>query len=192
MARLSAPPPKLTKELTKRIREKTKSIRSIGDAPSSPLDWIAALAGVRRQTIKKWCKRAYTIRGQRWTGGIADQWIRFIDAVDDLTAVSADSTVKSIEAFARNAEHNKAFDAWIYLDKRALKIDEELAACDVDPEEGESSVAHMPQDQLDALTDAERDQMDKDLITLLEISQRMDALHAATLDRVNEPSVAGA
>lgn len=180
MAHLDHPPPKLTKELTRAINDRLQ-----GEAPSAPLDWVAARAGVRRATVKRWCKRAYRIRNQGYTGNIARKWIGFIDAVDALCSYSADATVRGISEIADAEDNKKRLDALVYLDKRRLRDEDALDLLDAEPVE-ETSVAHIPQEYFDALTDEERDAQEKDIALLSEVHARISARWDAAATRVNE------
>ena len=78
-----------------------------------------------------------------WSGFFQSQTLTdFADGLDALIAISADKTVESIKDIAEDIDSKKLLDAWRYLDRRALKVQDALDAADVEPD-GETAVAHI-------------------------------------------------
>jgi hypothetical protein len=154
MAIISHPPHRLTPELCEAIEDNTRDVIDTGDGPSSPIDWVARYAGVKKLTIRRWMREGVSVRQRGLTGPIARKWIRFADAVDALVAACANSVCDTIAEIARDAGDKKRLDALLALQKRIDRHEAELDAVDLDIGKNES-VAHIPRDVLDALTDEE-------------------------------------
>lgn len=151
MARIAHPPPKLTPELTAAIHDRAIDAKQ-GNGPSSPLDWCAARAGVKKLTVKRWMREAVAVRRMDLRGPIAERWIAFADAVDALVSNCANSVCESIGEIASDADNKKRLDALLALQKRLDRQESDLDAVDLDVDANQS-VAHVPQEILDRLSD---------------------------------------
>jgi hypothetical protein len=151
MSRIERPPPKLTPDLTRAIEDRVTDARQ-GSGPVSPLDWVASRAGVKKQTLKRWMRRAVGIRSAGITGPIAGKWIRFADAVDALVSECANSVCESIGEIAADTENKKRLDALLAVQRRLDRHEADLDAVDLDVDQ-DQSVAHIPQEIMDRLTD---------------------------------------
>lgn len=151
MSRTAHPPPRLTPALCEAVEAKTAEIYDPRDAPASPLDWVASYAGVKKLTIRRWMREAAAVRRSGVSGPIASKWIRFADAVDALISKCANSACDKIGEIANSGE-KKALDALLAIQKRMDRHEAELDAVDLDVNQDES-VAHIPQEVMDRLTD---------------------------------------
>ena len=127
--------------------------------PTNPLVWVAAHARVGAPTVRRWAKRAYSIRRKKIAGRNAEKWIKFADALDGLLSASANSMDGKIGEIAWDTDHKKQLDALIVLRKRQERHAETLAASDIEIEE-DQSVAHFSQEILDALTSEQLDALE--------------------------------
>ena len=162
MARIAQPPPKLTPDVTRKIRDKVADIKSLGKsvAPAAPVDWVGAQAGVRKDTVRRWAKRASKVRRLGVEGSIAKKWLAFIDAFDALIVACSSGVCESIGEIAQDTESKKRLDALHILLKRQDREADVIAAMDGE-EEIDDSIAHIPQDILDRLTDEDMDRLEK-------------------------------
>jgi hypothetical protein len=200
MSRTPAPPPRLTKLLTREIAAKAAAVKmpgqatsnpkepgdlELGAAPASPLDWVAHTAGVKKQTIRKWMREGSSIRRLGYSGPIAAQWIDFVDAVDALVAACSNYVSESIATIARSGD-KKALDALIALQKRLDRHELELEAGDPDTEQSKA-VAHIPQEILDQLTDDELEALTLAQESMSAARNRVDLILDAAHGRTLEP-----
>jgi len=174
MSRIGHPPPRLTPELTEAIQDCAADAKN-GNGPSSPLDWCAARAGVKKLTVKRWMREAVAIRRMGLRGPVAERWIAFADAVDSLVSHCANGVCESIGEIASDADHKKRLDALLALQKRLDRQEADLDAVDLDVD-GNQSVAHIPQEILDRLTDEQ--------LTDLQRAQEMIAAALDLRDRI--------
>jgi len=186
MSRAIPVPPKLTRDLTRAIAEKIEDARA-GNGPASPLDWVAARAGVKKLTVRRWIREANGIRRSASTGPVADAWIAFVDAVDELVSVCSDAVCQSIGEIAADLDHKKALDALLSLQKRIDRQEATMDAADLDIETS-ADVKHMSQDLLDLLSD---DEVAGLLIAQEQIAaaqDRVEAFLSAAAERLAPPA----
>jgi hypothetical protein len=192
--RVPAPPPRLTKQLTRAIVAEVAKIKpptpkgedcdaEPGNAPASPLDWIACKAGVKKLTLRRWMREGASYRALGYSGPVAAQWIDFVDAVDAMVAACSNYVSESIATIARSGD-KKALDALIALQKRLDRHELELEAGDPDTDQSKS-VAHIPQEILDQLTDDELEALTLAQESMSAARNRvdliLDAAHGRTL-----------
>lgn len=157
MARIAHPPRNLTPDLTEAILNCAEDAAA-GNGPTSPLDWIAARAGVKKLTVRRWMREAVRLRKAEITGPIAGRWIAFADAVDQLVAACANSVCDAIGTVAADVDNKKRLDALLAIQRRIDKHEADLDAVDLDVD-GNQSVAHIPQELLDRLSPEQLDQL---------------------------------
>lgn len=179
-------PKKLTPALTKRVREETARVRGEDDgdpAPPSPLDWVAAHAGVRKYTLTRWVKYGVAIRQSGRTGKRADPWLRFVDAIDALMSACADYRCGKIAEIA-GKPGAKQLDAHLALLKRSDAQEQRLDAVDVEIDANDA-VSHIPQEEMDALTDQEMDTLISAQQSLAATQRVIATTLAAARDRLD-------
>jgi hypothetical protein len=181
MSQIDPPPRKLTPALTTLIQATLTA--GDDDLPSSPLDWIAAQAGVRKATVQRWVKRAAAVRRGGSTGPIADRWVGFVDALDALVSKCANRHIVSIANIARESSPKQQLDARLALLTRLDKHEARLDACD-EVEERDNSIAHVPQEILDELSDIEIEALDDAQNALAAAVERVERILAAASERL--------
>jgi len=182
MSRTAHPPPRLTRALCEAIETKTEELEDPRDAPASPLDWVACLAGVKRLTIRRWMREASAVRRSGVTGPIASKWCRFADAVDALISKTANATCEKVGQIAHSGD-KKALDALLALIKRQDRHEAELDAVDLDVNADES-VAHIPQEVMDRLTDEQIHALTKAQETLAATNALVEEILTSAADLV--------
>ncbi len=182
------PPPRLTPQLCEEIEAATEEITEPGEGPSSPLDWVATKAGVKKLTIRRWIRQAVAIRKLSTRGPIASQWLRFADSLDALVAACANSVCESIGEVAADAGDRKRLDALLASQKRIDKHEDELDAVDIDVDQ-DDAVTHMPQELIDKLTDDEIDALQAAQESIAAAQAAVDQIMASVNDRLAESTL---
>ena len=183
--RIDAPPPRLTRDLTREISAEADRARG-GAGPASPLDWIAARARVKKLTVRRWLRIASQIRASGITGPVAQRWTDFADAVDDLIAACSDSVCVRIDGIARDGSSKKQLDALLALQKRLDRHEVEIDASDVDVSQSEA-VAHIPREILDRLSADELAAIVAAQEAIEAAVSRVDRILAEATERVSTP-----
>lgn len=178
-------PPRLTRDLTAKVASKAEEIRE--DAllvVASPLDWIATHAEVKKLTVRRWAKYGSNVRRAEYTGPRANAWITFVDAVDALMSACANAHAGEIGKIAANEGSPKQrLDARAMLLKRVDAHEAQIDAVDVEVEVNDS-VAHIPQDVLDELSDVELEALAEAQEALTAALSRVEVIISAASGRL--------